>query len=472
MQIFKKIAEIILSIVLIITYFWFIYLLNDFGFFDNKKLLLLAIISFIFLIFIILGIKRIKNNIIRIVLDVLILIIITINVIGISYLNSTLGFLSNLDKEKDTYEYYYIMALKSSGYKKIDELKNKVIGSVDGLSEKVTNEIKIKYESKVYTKAESLLENLYDNNLDAIIISDIEEYFLEEQDEDFSKKMNVIYKIKLKKNNEVDTVSKDITKEPFVLYISGIDTGGSISKVSRSDVNIVVTVNPNTNQVLLTTIPRDYYVRLHGTAGLKDKLTHAGIYGINMSITTIEDLLDMNIDYYVRVNFDTVIHLVNEIGGIQIYSDQNLSFCNIKQGYNNVDGQCALRFARERKSYATGDRHRGENQEEVIRAIISKLESSPSTLTKYNTILRNLEGDFETNVPSSTIKSFIRLQIKDMPKWSVKNANLNGYDSSNYTYSGGKRKLYVMEPDVILLEKTKIIIQEVLEGKDFNEIPM
>ena len=137
------------------------------------------------------------------VLDVLILIIITINVIGISYLNSTLGFLSNLDKEKDTYEYYYIMALKSSGYKKIDELKNKVIGSVDGLSEKVTNEIKIKYESKVYTKAESLLENLYDNNLDAIIISDIEEYFLEEQDEDFSKKMNVIYKIKLKKNMKI-----------------------------------------------------------------------------------------------------------------------------------------------------------------------------------------------------------------------------------------------------------------------------
>ena len=222
--------------------------------------------------------------------------------------------------------------------------------------------------------------------------------------------------------------------------------------------------------MLLTTIPRDYYVQLHGTKGLKDKLTHAGIYGINMSINTIEDLLDMDIDYYARVNFDTVVHLVNELGGINVYSDKNLSFCNIKEGYNYLMGDCALRFARERKSYETGDRHRGENQEEVIKAIINKVETSSSLLTKYNSILKNLEGDFETNATLEEIKNLVKLQVSNMPKWSIKTYNLNGRDSHNYTYSGGNRVLYVMEPDEASVNKTKEIIKAVLEGKTFEEI--
>ncbi len=392
------------------------------------------------------------------------------NFIGIYYLNSTINFLENFGDNKEEYDYYYVLALKKSGYKTIDDLENKKIGQVEGMDSEALKKIKIKYDKKTYEKVESLLDNLNNGNLDAIIVSDIEEYILEEENEDFSKKVKVIFTIKMKKENQVEKSVKDTSEESFSVYISGIDTSGAISKVSRSDVNIVVTVNPKTNQVLLTTIPRDYYVQLHGTTGRKDKLTHAGIYGINMSITTIEDLLDMDINYYARVNFDTVVHLVNELGGISIYSDRNLHFCDIKEGYNYLMGDCALRFARERKSYETGDRHRGENQEEVIKAIINKLQNSSSLLTKYNSILKNLENDFQTNASQDEIKKLVKLQVSSMPKWTVKTYNLNGSDSHNYTYSGGNRMLYVMEPDMTTVNKTKEIIKSVLEGKTFEEI--
>ena len=211
---------------------------------------------------------------------------------------------------------------------------------------------------------------------------------------------------------------------------------------------------------------------LHGTTGYKDKLTHAGIYGIDKSVSTVEDLLKINLNYYVRVNFDTVTNLVNQIGGVRINSDQDLNFCNIKKGYNDLNGECALRFARERHSYKTGDRHRGENQEEVIRAIIDKVSSSTAILTKYNNIISNLQNNFETDVPSKTIKEYIKMQTKDMPKWNVKNLNLNGYDSHNYTYSYRGSMLYVMEPDINTVDKASSVINGMLDGKTFSELEL
>ena len=189
-----------------------------------------------------------------------------------------------------------------------------------------------------------------------------------------------------------------------------------------------------------------------------------------MSINTIEDLLGVNIDYYARVNFDTVINLVDEIGGVEIYSDQNLRFCDIKKGYNYLDGKCALRFARERKSYSTGDRHRGENQEEVIKAIIKKVQSNPTLLTKYDKILGNLENNFETNVNMDVVKSFVKLQSKKMPTWNVNTYNLDGTGSSNYTYSMGKRLLYVMEPDLDTINNANMYINGIIKGKKFSEL--
>ena len=463
-----KAFNIIFSIILCLIYGYLSYLLNDLGLLSNKVLMFTFIFVFLIIIAIIVCLLKLKSKIIKIILYIISSIIMIISILGIYYLSSTINFIDNFGNTKKDYDYYYLIVMKDSKYNTISDLKGKLIGTTDEINPNVLDKIKINYEKKVYETNNGLVSSLYSKKIDAIIISDIGEYSFEGEDDSFTKKVRVIKTIKLPKDDVVEKSDKKIVDEPFILYVSGMDTNGAISKVSRSDVNIIITVNPTTRQVLLTSIPRDYYVQLHDKKGLKDKLTH----GINKSITTIEDLLQINIDYYARVNFDTVVNLVDEIGGISIYSDQNLSFCNIKKGYNNVDGKCALRFARERHSYQTGDRHRGENQEEVIKAIISKVQSSSSILTKYSSILNNLKNNFETNASNDVVKEFIKRQMKDMKSWHVESLNLNGYDSQNYTYSMGSAKLYVMEPDMNTVNKAKDVINKIIEGKTFYDLGM
>lgn len=467
-----RIINIVFSSILCLLYGYLSYLLNDLGIFSNNILLYICIFGGIVVIFTVFGLLKFKSKIIKTFLYLISLIIILISSIGIYYLNSTINFIDNLGNTKESYDYYYVIVLKESKYTKLGDLNNNVIGKSENLNNEVIDKININYETKNYGSNNELINALYDKTIDAIVISDIGEYLIEEEDKDFTKKVRVVETIKIPKEEKQEETNTKELEEPFILYISGIDTNGSISRVSRSDVNIVVTVNPKTHQVLLTNIPRDYYVQLHGTYGVKDKLTHAGIYGVDMSVQTIEDLLGVNIDYYARVNFDTVVNLVNQIGGITIYSDQNLKFCNIKEGYNDVDGECALRFARERKSYATGDRHRGENQEEVIKAIINKVQTSSSLLTKYNKILGNLQNNFETNASNEVVKSFIKMQLKDMPTWNVGTINLDGTGASNYTYSGGSSLLYVMVPDEQTINAAKTAIDGIISGKTLNELGM
>ena len=466
-----KILNTILSVIIVLLYIYLSYLLYDIGLLSS----LLGIIGFMFLsvilLLIIIGMFKLKKKIIAYVFYILMLFVMSI---GVYYLNTTKSFIDSFDKsDKENFDNYYVVVLKSSKYTKLSDLDNKKIGVCEKLGSNVTKKININYSEENYTSCQLLKEALFQNRVDAMIINDVNEYLLSDTDDDFEKKIRIIYKISIPKKtknvNKNDSV--DVTNTPFTLFISGIDTSGAISTVSRSDVNIVVTVNPKTYEVLLTTIPRDYYVKLHGTSGYKDKLTHAGIYGIDKSVFTVEDLLKINLNYYVRVNFDSVTKLVDELGGISIYSDKTLNFCNIKKGYNYLDGKCALRFARERHSYDSGDRHRGENQEEVIKAIINKVSSSSTILTKYSSILSNLQDSFETDVSSDTIKKLINLQASNMPKWNVKTLNLNGYDSHNYTYSyNSGSMLYVMEPDVNTVNKASKVINEMLKGKTFSKL--
>ena len=467
---FMKFINIIFCIILCFLYGYLAYLLNDLGILSNNILLYICIFGGIIVIFNVVGLLKLKSKIIKFFLYIIGLIIALISSIGIYYLNSTIDFIDNFGNKKGSFNYYYVIVLKESKYTKLDDLNNALVGKSENLNSSVLDKININYEDKTYDSNNDLINALYDKIIDAIVISDIGEYLIEEQDKDFTKKVRVVETIKIPKEEKKEETNNKELEEPFILYISGIDTNGSISRVSRSDVNIIVTVNPKTHQVLLTNIPRDYYVQLHGTYGVKDKLTHAGIYGIDMSVTTIEDLLGINIDYYARVNFDTVVNLVDEVGGITIYSDQNLKFCNIKEGYNNVDGECALRFARERKSYASGDRHRGENQEEVIKAIINKVQTSSSLLTKYNKILGNLQNNFETNASNEVVKSFIKMQLKDMPTWNVGTINLDGTGASNYTYSGGNMMLYVMVPNEQTINAAKTALEGIISGKTLNEL--
>lgn len=469
-----KFINIIFSVLLVLVYTFFTYLLYDIGILSGTFEYILLFILTIIVILMVLGILKAgkKLKIVSYVFSILLLIILSTL---IYYLNTTKYFIDSFDGEsKDNYDNYYVIVLKNSKYLKLSDLKDKKIAVSSNLDDTVLDKINLKFEKTEYDDCEKLKNSLFNKDVDGVILSDVDEFLLKNIDSTFEDNIRVLYKIKVKKESENETIEQasdiDITKTPFVVFISGIDTSGAISRVSRSDVNIVVTVNPASHEVLLTTIPRDYYVQLNGTTGYKDKLTHAGIYGVSKSVKTVEDLLDIDISYYLRVNFDSVVKLVDEIGGVNIYSDRNLSFCNIKQGYNYLDGNCALRFARERHSYETGDRHRGENQEEVIKAIIDKVSTSSAILTKYNTILKNLQNSFESDVNSSTIKSYLRMQIKDMPKWSVKTYNLNGYDSHNYTYSYKGSKLYVMEPDINTVSKASSIINGMLDKKTFSEL--
>lgn len=267
-----------------------------------------------------------------------------------------------------------------------------------------------------------------------------------------------------------NTTINQINDDAFIFYISGIDQFGNVNSVrGRSDVNQLAVVNMKTNHVLLVNTPRDYYVQLAGTTGLKDKLTHAGFYGINKSVATLENLYEIDIDYYIRVNFDTLIKVVDEVGGIDVYSE--IAFTpwtnkniQINAGWNHLDGAGALAFSRERKSYLGGDRHRGTNQQQVITAIINKVTDSKTLIANFNDILKTLAGSFQTNMPMNDITGIIKRQINDMPRWTIESMAVNGTDSRNYTYSmGADTLLYVMEPDINSLNNAKDKIQKVLD---------
>ena len=255
------------------------------------------------------------------------------------------------------------------------------------------------------------------------------------------------------------TKKTDITK-PYAIFIGGIDTYGEIKSVSRSDVNIVAVINPRTHKVLLVNTPRDYYVQLHGTSGIRDKLTHAGIYGIDMSRQTLEDLYNVPIEYDVRVNFTSLLSIIDAIGGVSVYSDN--AFTSWKytfvQGYNQLDSKQALEFSRNRKAFADGDRTRGKNQQRVIEAIINKL-NNPNQLLKYQAITRSLGDSFQTNASKDEIAALLKQQMNTLGGWKVESVSAEGADSSNVTYSGGSMQLYVMEPNSDSLSTVRAKIQ-------------
>ena len=249
---------------------------------------------------------------------------------------------------------------------------------------------------------------------------------------------------------------KDLTNTPFIVYISGTDSREGIDGVARSDVNILAVVNPKTEKILLLTIPRDTYVQLHGTTGIKDKLTHAGTYGIEMSKATIEDFLDYKIDYTVKVSFDTVVNIVNAIGGIDLKSDTAMDLkveggtkiCHYVQGWQHLDGDCALRYSRERKTYQTGDNHRGQNQQQVLTAIIEKISKNKSLLLDFPRILKAAEGTFHTSFSYGDITDFVRFQLANNPSWQTESIQIEGTGRYAGTYTmGADTPLYVMDAD-------------------------
>lgn len=469
-KIFNKVINII-SLIIKILFFWS-FILNLFILIKTdilpfKYLSIFILISSIVLIFAILTEFILKNKILKIISIIFSLMFIALYIFTYKYISKTDKFINGLFGNEQI-EKYYVAVLNDSNYEDINDLENFKIGTYyhneDSYKSafKSINEL-INFEEVKYDNLFKICEALSNQEIDAILISDGNKNIIEEINELDHIKLKYIYDFSIKSKLNIESKDIDVTKNPFIVYITGIDTYNDISNVSRSDVNIIVTVNPKTKEILLVTIPRDYYVQLHGTTGIRDKLTHAGLYGVDMSVSTIEDLLDLDINYYIRLNFSTLINAIDAIGGIDIYSefDFNTYGYQFYQGYNHVNGEYALAFSRERKSIG-GDRIRGQNQMRVIEAIINKISTSRVLVNNYLGILKSLEGTFQTNIEVNRIYDLVKMQLASMPKWKIYTYSLDGYDSQDYTYSMDIMT-FVMEPDYNTVDEAKTKIKELLE---------
>lgn len=413
-------------------------------------------------------VKRHKTYKLTIISLIIILFVSGIYIYVTNYALATISFLGDVFQETKETDEYYVVVRKDSPYTKVEDIKDKNVHFfqiVDDVKTEITKKVSV-----TLVNQENLLDlgnKLLNKNVDIILTSATQYSMLGDEIKNFKENTKILYTIKheLQTNTKVEeTASKySIKSGKFNVYISGIDTSGNISNVSRSDANILMSVNTNTHEVLLTSIPRDYYVTLHSYKA-KDKLTHSGIYGVNETVKTVEDLLDTDINYYVRVNFTTVIKLVDKLGGIDVYSDYNFSRggYNFKKGYNHINGDAALVFSRERYSFASGDNQRVKNQQHVIEAIMKKVLNSTTLLTKYTDILDSLKGSFQTNIAQDDISSLVKDQINNMSSWTIKSNSLTGTGASSSTYSMGSTKLYVMVPNSTSVTSAKEKIDEVL----------
>ena len=475
----KNIIKLIITLImLILSIICFIYV-NNLNVLPGKYLLLFILILFVMNIIssILLFSKGRIKNIIGIILYI---VLAFISIVGIKYVGNTIDYLdsgfNNNDVELTTYN---IIVLNDSNYQKTEDLENTKMGYLfieisnsnylDVIKQKVNTELKQLDVSELY-------KDLMNKKIESIIINDGYISLIEEEYPDFSSKTKILesYDIEVERENKIEKINK---LEPTNIYLSGTDSRSSnISSNGTSDVNMIVTINPEQHKILLTNIPRDYYVQLHGTTGLKDKLTHAGFYGIDMSKKTIEDLMNIEIDYSVKVGFNSVIKLVDLVGGIDIYSDISFqSHCKdggaksvyVKKGWNHFNGAQALSFARERFAYEDGDRQRGRNQQEVIKAIFNKMITDKSILLKYDSLLNEFSKLYRTDIPKELITLLIKHQLDDMPSWSIETQSVDGYGAAGTTYSmPGYDNLYVMIPYTETVEAASKKINETLNIKN------
>ena len=432
---------------------------------------LLLIIGILF----ILSIFKSNKKFLLIISIISSIVISIISFLGLIYLNSTNKLLDNISfiKEKSI---YYIIVKKDSDYKELSDLDNKNLAIIENSSsnyQKALKEVnkKININTIKYKNINTIASDLVAGKVDSILLNSNSKRILDDMLKDFKNNTRVVDKVVIYVKRGKSTIIN--SNEPFNVLISGIDTAGDINSVSRSDVNIVMTVNPKNHKVLLTNIQRDMQVQLHGTTGIKDKLTHAGIYGIDMSRQTIEDFLDTKIPYYIRVNFDSLVKVVDSIDGVDI--DNDVAFKgytrNFEVGKLHLNGKEALEYARERKKMPSGDYTRGLHQEKIIEAIINKVTTSKKILNNYSKFTSVLDEFIQTNIPSSTIKAYVREQIDTMPKWKVISRAVESSGSALMeTYSMPGMNLYVAFPDENSVRTASTIINGMLENKKYDTI--
>lgn len=403
--------------------------------------------------------------------SILLSVLLLVGSLYIAQGNSLIDAITGADTETTRIS---VVVMKDSGYKKLSDLKGETIevntsAETDKMKEAIEG-LK-KEESSIKTKEVSefatMADDLYAGKTKAIYVNEAYYAMLETNHENFKYETDIIYTYKIEEKTKDISKNVNVTKEPFVVYISGIDTYGGVSTVSRSDVNMIVTVNPKTKQILMTSIPRDYYVTL-ANKGKKDKLTHSGLGGIENTVKTVENFMGIDINYYGRVNFTSVIKIVDALGGINI--DSTVAFTgydgtSFKKGTNHINGKQALEFSRERHAFGGGDNERVHNQQVVMAGMIKKM-ISPAIITNYSSVLNSINGSFETNMESGDITGLLQMQINDMASWTIIQKQLTG---TGKMMTGGaympNNKLYYMIPNESSVAENKQAIQSVLDGK-------
>ena len=342
--------------------------------------------------------------------------------------------------------------------------------AVSDIQKQIGSEIQTTECDSVQTQAQQLL----DEEVDAIIYNGAYTSLMEENVTDFSKKIKILYtfdiRVQLDFGNSGAT-DDSITKEPFTIYISGIDTYGEVSETSRSDVNLIAVVNPKTYQILLVTTPRDYYVPIPGVSGgQKDKLTHAGIYGIDASMRTLGEFYVSAFYYYARRNFRCLIDFVVRLGGVDVYSElafqtgtESGCIVDVQEGWNHLNGEQALAFSRERHALADGDNQRGKNQQAVLTAMLRKC-LSPTMLLKAGTIMNQVSSEVETNLSQAQINSLIKYQLNKNATWTIQSVAATGTNDKGYCYSSGDTPLFIMDPDEDVVQEIIDLANVVEEG--------
>ena len=341
--------------------------------------------------------------------------------------------------------------------------------NIDTLMSALKDDKKVDVKVDDVASYQEAYDNLKSGNSQAMVLSGSYASLLESVDSDYASNLKTIYTYKIKRKNNGS--AKQVDSKVFNIYISGIDTYGSISTISRSDVNIIMTVNMNTHKILLTTTPRDAYVKIPGGgANQYDKLTHAGIYGVETSEQTLENLYGINIDYYARINFTSFLKLIDQLGGVTVHNDQAFKSLHGKfdfpVGDIQMNSEQALGFVRERYSLDGGDNDRGKNQEKVISAIVNKIASLHS-VSNFTSIVNNLQDSVQTNMSLDTINALANTQLDSGTKFTVTSQAVTGTGSTGQltSYAMTNSSLYMMKLDDSSVESAAQAIKNMMEEK-------
>ena len=469
-------AGAVLSLLEAVTAALFIYLLNGTGMIPWKYIMAaFAILSAVVLLVVLLVTIRSRRT--RIAAIVISALMIIVQGIGSNYLYRTMHLLKDAESSYKT-DYLNIVVRADDPAQEIADTEGYRFGIVDDLSKEEKDTLletirresrldsvdKISYKS--YSSALEAARGLLDKDIDAAVYREAYGSVLEEVIESYADSIRVVDNYEIRTEMEYESVEPG---EPFHLLISGIDVKGDISQASRSDVNIIVTINPKTKKILMTTTPRDYYVEIPEVSyGMRDKLTHAGIYGEDASIRTLENLYNIDISYYVRVNFTTLMDVVDAIDGVDVWSDYEFDCytdhkVHIDKGWNHLNGRQALAFCRERYSFPDGDNQRGKDQEAVLKAIIEKV-TSPALIVNASALLDSMRGSFQTDLPESKIAELINQQLSEGTEWIIlRQAADSGGGGMEETYSAGLAS--VTWPDEYSVKKNTARMNIILEER-------